>query len=141
MIKETRGKLGVTALGPNTVKITYAGSDPVRDVLLRAGYRGLLAVPLLREDRILPGLEELFAARPALEWLDDLADAVLAKTRSMLGLQPATLDYPVMGMSLAAIGRWLLDREPPTRSAISVLETPSAASSRIQARCASTAGN
>jgi uncharacterized protein involved in exopolysaccharide biosynthesis len=29
VIKETRGKLGVTALGPNTVKITYAGNDPV----------------------------------------------------------------------------------------------------------------
>ena len=32
-------------------------------------------------------------------------------------------------------------RETPTRSAISVLEAPSAASSRIRARCASTAGS
>jgi len=46
--------------------------------------------------------------------LDLLADAVLDKARSMLSLPPANLDYPVVGMSLASIGRWLLDLEPPT---------------------------
>src|SRR5262249_17919013 len=30
--------------------------SPVRHILLRSGYRGLLAVPLLREDRLIGGL-------------------------------------------------------------------------------------
>jgi len=39
--------------------------------------------------------------------LDDLLASVLRKTRNVLELLPAHLDYPVTGMSLAALAQWL----------------------------------
>jgi signal transduction histidine kinase len=52
------GRAGVTREPVQIHDITTEGSyhGPLRDVMLRAGFRAVLAIPLLREDRILGGL-------------------------------------------------------------------------------------
>ncbi|MCW2760579.1 MAG: Signal transduction response regulator / Disease resistance protein [Marmoricola sp.] len=46
---------------------------------------------------------------------DELAATTLDKTRSLLEDQPAHLDYPVSGMSLAALAQWLFASDDPCR--------------------------
>src|SRR5262249_59594627 len=64
--------------------------SPLRDVLVRSGYRALLAVPLLREDHILGGLVVLRKA-PG-EFSSDMIDLLTAfATQSALAIQNARL--------------------------------------------------
>ena len=63
-IRRTRLRLGETVIGRAAARrepvqipdVREATADPLSRVMERAGYRALLAVPLLREDRIVGGL-------------------------------------------------------------------------------------
>jgi len=63
-LREAGGKLGKTAVGRAGVSreavqvpdILEEANYPLRDIIVREGFRALLAVPLLREDRLIGGL-------------------------------------------------------------------------------------
>ena len=63
-LREAGGKLGKTAVGRAGVSreavqvpdILEEATYPLRDIIVREGFRALLAVPLLREDRLIGGL-------------------------------------------------------------------------------------
>lgn len=46
---------------------------------------------------------------------DELAALTIEKSHTLLELQPAHLDYPVSGMSFAALAQWLFASEEPER--------------------------
>jgi GAF domain-containing protein len=63
---------------------------PVRDALIRAGYRALLAVPLVREDHLIGGLT-VFRKRPG-EFAADIVELLKTfATQSSLAIQNARL--------------------------------------------------
>ena len=63
-LRDSRIRLGETSLGICAVQrapyqtpdVTLMPASNVRDLLLREGVRAVLAVPLLREDRVIGGL-------------------------------------------------------------------------------------
>src|SRR2546426_5116973 len=59
-VRKGQGATGRLAEVPEPIQIAdvrdIAEQIPVRDVLIRAGYRALLAVPLIREDHLIGGL-------------------------------------------------------------------------------------
>jgi signal transduction histidine kinase len=77
---------------PIQVADVRAGGEqlPVRDALIRAGYRALLAVPLVREDHLIGGLT-VFRKRPG-EFAADIVDLLKTfATQSSLAIQNARL--------------------------------------------------
>jgi signal transduction histidine kinase len=97
-VQEARIRLGETAVGRAALKreavqiadIRNEPSYPLRDIMERAGFRALLAVPLLRADRIIGALvvrrrKPGYFAKEAVELLQTFA------TQSVLAIQNARL--------------------------------------------------
>jgi GAF domain-containing protein len=72
---------------------------PVRDVLIRAGYRALLAVPLVREDHLLGGLT-VFRKTPGEFPADTVELLKTFATQSALAIQNARLFHEIADKSL-----------------------------------------
>jgi two-component system, NtrC family, sensor kinase len=71
---------------------------PVRDALIRAGYRALLAVPLMREDQLIGGLT-VFRKTPGEFAADVVALLQTFATQSALAMQNARLYHEIADKS------------------------------------------
>jgi len=92
------GKLGETAVGRAGIKreavqvpdILQEAAYPLRDIIVREGFRALLAVPILREDRLIGGL--IVRRKVAGEFPQQVVDLLQTfATQSALAIQNARL--------------------------------------------------
>ena len=97
-LREAGGKLGKTAVGRAGVSreavqvpdILEEATYPLRDIIVREGFRALLAVPLLREDRLIGGL--VVRRKAAGEFPARIVDLLQTfATQSALAIQNARL--------------------------------------------------
>jgi signal transduction histidine kinase/HAMP domain-containing protein len=97
-IREARVKLGESALGAAGVKreavqvpdILEEPDYPLREIIVRDGFRALLAVPLLREDRLIGGL--VVRRRAPGQFQEETVDLLQTfATHSALAIQNARL--------------------------------------------------
>ncbi len=93
-VRKGQGVTGRLAEVPEPIQVAdvhdIAEQIPVRDVLVRAGYRALLSVPLVREDRLIGGLT-VFRKRPG-EFAPATVDLLRTfATQSALAIQNARL--------------------------------------------------
>ena len=97
-LREAGGKLGKTAVGRAGVSreavqvpdILEEATYPLRDIIVREGFRALLAVPLLREDRLIGGL--VVRRKSAGEFPARVVDLLQTfATQSALAIQNARL--------------------------------------------------
>jgi two-component system NtrC family sensor kinase len=111
------GALGMLAERRASVQIAdiadpAAYQSPVRDVLLRTGYRALLAVPLLRDDRLIGGLATTSSTSPrsrrggwSWSWRTSISQPRSTTPSPWSGNGPAATASPCITRSMRAWAR------------------------------------